>query len=253
MAIVGLLLVASCGGRGGGGGGGFDAGRRDAGPRPDGALPDEDAGAGDGGGSEEDAGGGERDGGGMPIAFCRLGCSTSSDCTTPSAAFDADNYACEGSACVYRGCNTDAECASSFSDSRYACRDTGGGIRTCNLRCAAASDCSTASPAFDADNYTCESNTCVYQGCNTDDECRASFADARYGCREVTPPDVGVPLPRATRNCVLTCATSSDCSTPSAAFDADNYRCESNTCIYEGCNTDTECASSFSDTRYVCR
>jgi hypothetical protein len=47
--------------------------------------------------------------------------------------------------------------------------------------------------------------------------------------------------------------TAADCRTTSAAFDADHYECRGDACHYVGCNSDTECASSFSDTRYVCR
>jgi len=46
---------------------------------------------------------------------------SSADEHRQSAAYDADNYACETGVCVYQGCNTDGECASSFMDSRYLC------------------------------------------------------------------------------------------------------------------------------------
>jgi hypothetical protein len=231
----------------------------DAGPRPDGEVRPPDApredGApppDDGGGGGGDAGGGGRDAG-MPIDFCRLSCSAPSDCTTASAAFDADNYTCEGSVCVYQGCNTDAECQSSFASDRYVCRDPEAtGTSLCVLRCTTVADCSTGSAAFDADNYDCVASACVYQGCNDDSECRSSFADARYGCREVIPPDTGVPLPMARRNCVLTCTAASDCTTASPAFDADNYACVDTACVYRGCNDAAECRASFSDARYTC-
>src|SRR5690349_16796899 len=103
LALIGLI-ASGCGGgdRGRGGGGsdggrGMDAGARPDGeaPRPDGSSPPSDAGAGIDARGGGDAGGG-RDAG-PPLAFCRLGCSASSDCTTSSPAFDADNYSCEGS------------------------------------------------------------------------------------------------------------------------------------------------------------
>ena len=62
-----------------------------------------------------------------------------------------------------------------------------------------------------------------------------------------------MPLPSATDNCVLTCATVADCAMGSAAFDSDNYECDAGVCRYRGCNTDGECASSFMDSRYLCR
>lgn len=76
----------------------------------------------------------------------------------------------------------------------------------------------------------------------------------RVLCRDVLPPDTGLPIPTAARNCVLGCAVASDCSTGSAAFDADNYTClPSGGCRYAGCNSDAECVSSFMRSGYLCR
>lgn len=211
---------------------------------PDGALPD--------GAPPRDSGAADT---GVPtptLPFCQLGCATSSDCTTPSAAFDADNYACEETRCRYTGCNDDAECQSTFMNSDYLCREVSG-LNTCVEGCAVEADCGTASAAFDADNYRCSAGHCEYQGCNDDAECASTFLDARYVCRDVDPPDRGLPIPVALRNCVLGCSVASDCSTSSAAFDADNYECRESACRYTGCNDDAECAGSFSDARYVCR
>lgn len=64
---------------------------------------------------------------GIPIPTaernCVLGCTSASDCATSGGAFDADNYTCNGEgACVYTGCNDDAECRASFMAERYVCR-----------------------------------------------------------------------------------------------------------------------------------
>lgn len=63
---------------------------------------------------------------GLPIPVARTncvpGCSTSADCGSPSAAFDADNYACDDGACRYLGCRDDAECRSSLMNDAYVCR-----------------------------------------------------------------------------------------------------------------------------------
>jgi len=132
-----------------------------------------------------------RDVGGLPQ--CVDTCSTSADCGSGTAAFDADNYACVGGQCEYRGCRDDAECAATFSSARYVCRraslpDVGIPVptaeRNCVLGCTSASDCVTSSGAFDADNYVCNAEgACVYAGCNDDAECRASFMAERYVCR----------------------------------------------------------------------
>jgi hypothetical protein len=204
----------------------------------------------DGGGTSTVAGGGID--AGPPIALCRIGCTTASDCTSASPAFDADNYRCDAGACVYTGCNTDAECEASFSSTAYRCSSVDG-FRLCVQECAAPSDCGGGGGAFDADNYRCDAGACVYTGCNTDAECAASFSSSAYVCREAVPPDTGLPLPTARRNCVLGCTTSADCTTGTAAFDADNYRCEGGACRYSGCNDDAECRASFMSSGYVCR
>ena len=122
----------------------------------------------------------------------------------------------------------------------------------CQRGCAVAADCASPSPLYDASHYACESGACRYLGCNDDAECASTFASSAYVCRAVMPPDVGLPIPTAARNCVLGCASASDCAT-SAAFDADNYRCDVDACVYTGCNTDAECASTFASSSYVCR
>jgi len=188
-----------------------------------------------------------------PLSFCQLGCTAAANCTTASAAFDADNYRCDTGRCVYTGCNDDAECQSTFARSDYGCRSVDG-LSTCVQTCVTSASCGTAtSAAFDADNYRCDTGRCVYTGCNGDAECAATFSDPRYVCRAVVPPSGGLPVPEAAQNCVLGCTVASDCSSPSAAFDADNYECIEGACHYTGCNADAECASTFSDVRYICR
>lgn len=132
-----------------------------------------------------------RDVGGLPQ--CVDTCTSSADCGSGTAAFDADNYECVAGACEYRGCRDDAECAATFASAAYVCRraslpDTGLPIptaeRNCVLGCTSPADCATSSGAFDADNYACNTEgACVYTGCNDDAECRASFMADRYVCR----------------------------------------------------------------------
>ncbi|MBN8613312.1 MAG: hypothetical protein J0L92_22150 [Deltaproteobacteria bacterium] len=64
---------------------------------------------------------------GLPVPTaernCVHGCVEASDCATSSGAFDADNYTCSSEgACVYAGCNDDAECRASFMADDYVCR-----------------------------------------------------------------------------------------------------------------------------------
>lgn len=223
----------------------------------DGAAPDDAGGSGgnDAGGSGgDDAGelGGDDAGGAGSAMVCQLGCSTGADCTTGSAAFDADNYRCEAGVCRYTGCNDDAECRATFSSDRYVCRDPGTGVRSCVQACAIPADCGSGTPAFDADNYRCDGGICVYEGCRDDVECEATFGGA-YGCFTQEPPETPLPVPTADRNCVRRCTTPSDCGTDGGAFGADNYTCEGGACRYAGCNDDTECRASLSSDAYVCR
>lgn len=247
--VLVLGLVACSGGRRptDGGASRFDSAVAvpDGGGAADGASPTTD-----GGGARD--GGSDAGGTGAPTPICVLGCATDADCTTPSVAFDEDNYRCEFGWCRYTGCVDDAECRTAFVNPEYVCRDPGTGVRSCLEGCAAASDCGTATPAFDADNYRCGSGTCVYEGCNTDAECEGTFG-AAYGCFDVEPPTTPLPIPTAARNCVRRCSISTDCATDSGAFDADNYECVSGSCRYRGCNGDVECQTSLSSSSYVCR
>ncbi|MBL8719792.1 MAG: hypothetical protein JNL79_27630 [Myxococcales bacterium] len=113
---------------------------------------------------------------------CVAACSKPADCATTSAAYDADNYACNGGACEWKGCNDDAECKSSLAKSNTACRSVSG-LRTCVTTCSAPADCTTIAGAFDADNYACEAGVCTYLGCKSDAECTESFKKAGYVCR----------------------------------------------------------------------
>lgn len=105
------------------------------------------------------------------LSTCLVGCTTPSDCgVQTSPAYDADNYACDAGACIYTGCNSDAECQASVG-SNYACRAMAGGVASCFPTCTTAADCDLGQPANDADNYACDDGLCIYQGCNSDAEC----------------------------------------------------------------------------------
>jgi hypothetical protein len=100
---------------------------------------------------------------------CLQTCAVAADCATPSAPYDDDNYACDAGACVYTGCNSDAECED-LGD--YACESFEGGLDLCVLTCDTPADCDGGSAAYDEDNYACESGLCAYTGCNSDQECQ---------------------------------------------------------------------------------
>jgi len=91
------------------------------------------------------------------------------------------------------------------------------------------------SAAYDADNYDCNSNGCVYTGCNNNSECDQLVSG--YTCQD--PGGLGYAY------CAAPCSTPSDCGGGGgAAYDADNYNCVSNECLYTGCNSDNECQTT---------
>lgn len=253
LGLLSIVLLAACGDTRGTSDGAVLPGRDGGGPPPgDGAIP-----PGTDGGSPPGADAGAPPGtdAGPPapsVAFCVLGCAAEPDCTTASPAFDDDNYTCEAGSCRYTGCVDDAECEATFASADYACRDPGTGVRSCLEGCASSADCGSATLAFDADNYSCDSGICRYLGCNDDSECEATFG-AAYGCFEAEPPATPIPIPTARRNCVRRCATAADCATDAGAFGDDNYSCVSGACRYDGCNDDAECRTSLGGAAYVCR
>ncbi|MDY0003439.1 MAG: hypothetical protein RBU30_19225 [Polyangia bacterium] len=48
----------------------------------------------------------------VAVPYCLKSCSTPTDCSAGSAAYDEDNYDCLQGACVYTGCNSQSECQS---------------------------------------------------------------------------------------------------------------------------------------------
>ncbi len=183
-----------------------------------------------------DSPGGSGTGGSVKLPpFCMPACNTTADCNLGSAPYDADNYSCDEDYCEYTGCNSDAECKTLGNQT---CHDTAG-FSTCLLACGKAADCDIGGGvAYDADNYSCEQGACLYTGCNSDAECQSL---GKYVCHDFS----------GTSFCALTCITASDCDYGGgAAYDADNYSCDSGVCVYTGCNSDAECKSLGN---YVCR
>lgn len=240
LALTVLLQAAHCQSGGIGGAGTPEADAAVAGDLALTGPADLSGGPRDGG--ADFGGGGVDGGGGTQVATCVKSCIGVGDCSLGTAAFDGDNYSCTAGSCVYKGCNTDSECQSTLSDPTYLCRPVAG-LPSCVKGCATAADCKLGSAAFDPDNYSCATGFCEYKGCNNDAECKSSFANPSYVCRNLT----GVAM------CGKGCATAADCNLGSAAFDVDNYRCTAGVCEYKGCNDDAECQSTFSNTEYVCR
>lgn len=118
---------------------------------------------------------------------------------------------------------------------------------------ATAADCATgpAGSIIDAKNYACDAGVCRWLGCLSTAECVATHNSQAWTCEAAFGATVPTCWPTCVRNCWHTCTTPSDCATPSAPYDADNYDCVSGICQWTGCNTNAECMSI--DTDWVCR
>jgi hypothetical protein len=115
---------------------------------------------------------------GQMVPNCWYTCTTAADCARGPAGgtSDADNFACDGGKCRWLGCNSTAECQTPSGDQICSVRGTSP-VPNCWDPCSTASDCASANPAFDADNYVCDDGACVYQGCNSTEECMGWMSD----------------------------------------------------------------------------
>ena len=182
---------------------------------------------------------------------CVVACETAADCviSASNAIMDADNYRCVDRKCEYAGCNSDAECDEVYAaqDTKYYCNKNGAyGYAECTPACNAATDCAAGTStdsAFDADNYKCENNRCVYAGCNNDAECQ-------YGGIEnmrCVPEKSGE---KTLNICVQSCASPADCANPT--YPEEFYECRNSQCVTKSCESDEWCKEYMTDD-YVCR
>jgi hypothetical protein len=133
-------------------------------------------------------------------------------------------------------------------DAGAADAGSGPAITFCQMGCTAASDCAsgTAGGFTDADNYACQKGLCVFNGCKSDAECQVTYGTTQWTCRAMSG---------SVSSCYQTCQSVNDCiaSTETAgAFDRDNYECRSGACVFTGCKSDAECATSLNSTKYRC-
>lgn len=170
-------------------------------------------------------------------SVCLEACSTAADCAGNVDLFDEDNYSCEAGGCEYLGCNSNQECIDFYGATSWVCRDfPGQETKWCNLTCSEPADCVpfASGDLFDASHYTCDAGMCNWTGCVSNAECAAQYGGT-FVCHYVD----------GMGTCVNGCGNATDCGDGGAANDADNYRCETGACVYEGCNDTAECKSSF--------
>jgi hypothetical protein len=174
------------------------------------------------------------------VAICLRACEYPIDCVDQGndAIHQVKNYLCTQNACVYKGCNTDAECEEFQPGMDYRCDATSGG---CVSPCLSPVDCVSGWATSDADdnNYVCGDNrVCAYLGCLNDNECQIAYG-SQYRCMD--PMNTGIPV------CQLSCSAPADCVRDLNVKyeDADNWECIDERCYYSGCQNDEECGDGM--------
>lgn len=112
---------------------------------------------------------------------CAKFCNTAGDCSLGSVMYDEDNYECNNSFCVFKGCNSDAECAEgmNYAEGTWKCYELAGiSIKTCQLACTVDTDCS------DSGKYMCNDGRCVTKTCENDEWCGLEYGE-KYKCMNV--------------------------------------------------------------------
>lgn len=190
------------------------------------------------------------------VSQCAPACETSSDCTKEPAgpgAFGPEEWRCLQGGCVYAGCSSDDSCKESLGKSLDVTCNTKISPPSCDFLCDGNENCGFSSDpdggALGDDNYTCDEQTCRYDGCKGDEECAISYLSfpQNYHCQ---PFEQGPP------RCVPTCTTADDCylaDPPGGAYGLDNWECTQGACRWLGCFSDEECDISTPGTsKRVC-
>ena len=181
------------------------------------------------------------------FGLCQQGCAAASTCvpTDAPATQTEDNWSCGDGWCDWIGCLSTAECQEAYpAISAIACNPNAV-PPSCTLSCSDASDCAQADkPLFDGDNWACESNFCVWTGCNSAAECQEAFPSTSFVCAAYADPPV----------CAPPCGDASDCVPDDAGvlFDEENWACSGGACEHRGCLSTEECASSYHGAGSIC-
>lgn len=180
------------------------------------------------------------------IPLCQITCTVPADCTT-AGSYPAEEWQCDQGLCRYLGCASDNSCLEVYKTSDYVCRPyPGSSTDMCQKKCNTNSDCALDTGAWSADNWNCQGDYCVYTGCTSDLECKASMAGLDFRCRDM--PALGY------KSCIKGCNTPADCAVPnSPAWAASTYECKQGACEYLGCPNDAACQQSMNSPKYVCK
>lgn len=121
-----------------------------------------------------------------------------------------------------------------------------GPAKTCRPTCTQASDCATSGqPMQDAAHYTCNAGRCEWRGCQSTSECASATHTTKVTC----VADQGSPVP----TCIPTCQSAADCAVPGSPLsDASHMACNAGKCVWLGCKSTNDCATSLHSSRFVC-
>jgi hypothetical protein len=186
------------------------------------------------------------------LGECIHACKDDADCSAggPRASWST----CESGACVFIGCQDDAQCAnrSDPPDQQSVCRPFSDGTRGCARPCETVADCGTGE-RIDAGLVDCIDGGCVTVGCQRDAQCGALRVCGAQ--------------PQGAAACTFLCETASDCAhaaqqeagldgpDPNDPFTTeDRFVCRHGVCSFRlGCRDDGECSRWFGAEDLVCR
>lgn len=185
------------------------------------------------------------------LGECIHPCSSVDDCG-PIPEFRA----CENGACVWIGCQTDAQCENRATPGYpQVCRPFSDGTRECADVCQTLADCGPVTPGSRAEAglIDCVDGGCVPIGCQRDAQCHTP---AVCGAQE-----------RGASQCMFPCETVADCARsaqielgldgpdPNDPFTTeDAFVCRHGLCRGKlGCKQDADCTRWFGDETMTCR
>jgi hypothetical protein len=181
------------------------------------------------------------------FGLCEQSCGEAADCVPTDAGptDTADNWSCASGYCERLGCLSNAECQEAYPAATHIACNPNADPPACTLVCETAADCAQADrPLFDDDNWSCDSNYCVWTGCNSAAECQEAFPDSSLACATYAEPPV----------CMPPCDAAADCVADNTGdlFAEDHWACTGGACEHLGCLSTEECATSYHGPDSIC-
>lgn len=181
---------------------------------------------------------------------CKKACDTAANCVPADADVtkDENNWECVADGyCKLLGCQNAGECQTLFPAMTNITCNTNVTPQECTIPCTAPANCADATkPLFDENNWACESDLCVHQGCTSDTECQDAYPALDLVCAQYVDPPV----------CFASCVEPVDCtdaSVPADLFNEAHWLCTDGACEHKGCQSTPECVDSeIYGANYIC-